>query len=99
MTNRRGNGEDVAKAIAFFQSCTDAALLRDVLKTIQPKAAAAARKFAGREPPNPAAIQAAPAPASEEQALHTVRRIQDFAELQAVARAVGRRVEELRSMN
>ena len=98
MTNR-GGSEDVARAIAFFQACTDAGLLRDVLKTIQPKAAAAARKFSRREPPNPASIAPAAMAATEEEALHTVRRVQDFAELQAVARAVGRRVEELRSMN
>ena len=98
MTNRDSR-EEVARAIAYFQGCTDAGLLRGVLKAIQPKAAAAARKFGTREPPNPAAIQPSATPASEEEALHTVRSVKDFAQMQALARAVGRRVEELRSMN
>lgn len=98
MTSASGR-EEVAKAIAFFASCTDAELLRDVLRQIQPKAAAAARKFSNREPPNPAAIQPAAEPASKDDALKTVRTVIDFAQMQALARAVGRRVEELRSMN
>jgi hypothetical protein len=98
MTNASSR-DDVAKAIAFFASCTDADLLRDVLRQIQPKAAAAARKFSNREPPNPAAIVAAAEPASKDEALRTARTVSDFAQMQALARAVGRRVEELRSMN
>jgi hypothetical protein len=96
MTNAR---DEVARAISFFETCTDAELLRTVLRQIQPKAAAAARKFSNREPPNPAAIPAADVPASKDEALKTAQTVKDFAQMQAIARAVGRRVEELRSMN
>jgi hypothetical protein len=95
----RGGAEEVARAIAFFQTCTDAELLRGVLKAIQPRAAAEARKYSNREPPNPAAIAPALAPGTQEEALRTARTVKDFAQLQSLARAVGRRVEELRGMN
>ncbi|MGE0687078.1 MAG: hypothetical protein AB7P33_10055 [Dehalococcoidia bacterium] len=91
--------DHVARAIAYFEGCTDADLLRTVLRQIQPKAAAAARKFSNREPPNPAAIPPAEVPASKDEALKTAQTVKDFAHMQAIARAVGRRVEELRSMN
>lgn len=98
MTSASGR-DQVARAIAYFESCTDAELLRTVLRQIQPKAAAAARKFSNREPPNPAAIMASETAASKDEALRTAQTVKDFAQLQAIARAVGRRVEELRSMN
>ena len=98
MTNR-SNTEEVAKAIAFFQASSDAEFLRGVLKAIQPRAAAEARKYSNREPPNPAAITPASIPASQEDAMRTVRSVKDFGQLQSLARAIGRRVEELRSMN
>lgn len=98
MTNASGR-EQVARAIAYFEACTDAELLRSVLRQIQPKAAAAARKFSNREPPNPAAIPPAAVAASKDEALRTAQSVKDFAQMQAIARAVGRRVEELRGMN
>lgn len=98
MTNRNSK-DDVARAIAYFQTATNSEQLRAVLKAIQPRAAAEARKYGNREPPNPAAITAAEEPASEAEAMQTVKAVKDFAQLQAIARAVGRRVEELRSMN
>lgn len=98
MSSRSGS-EEVARAIAFFQATTNAELLRGVLKTIQPRAAQEARKFSNREPPNPAAITPAAEPATEAEALATARSVRDFALMQALARAVGRRVEELRQMN
>lgn len=89
--------EDVARAIAYFEACPDAELLRGVLQIIQPKAAAAVRQAQQqrREVPSPLDITPSTNAATQEQALRTVRTTQDFAQLQAMARAVGRRIEEL----
>ena len=88
---------DVSRAIAYFAACPDAELLRGVLKTIQPKAAAAVRQaqMKRREVPPPLDIEPSSNAATKEDALRTVRSVQDFAQLQALARAVGRRIEEL----
>jgi hypothetical protein len=89
--------DDVSRAIAYFQACPDAELLRGVLKTIQPKAAAAVRQaqLKRRDIPPPLDIEPSANAATKDDALKTVRSVQDFAQLQALARAVGRRIEEL----
>jgi hypothetical protein len=89
--------DDVSRAIAYFQACPDAELLRGVLKTIQPKAAAAVRQaqLKRRDIPPPLDIEPSANAATQGDALKTVRSVQDFAQLQALARAVGRRIEEL----
>src|SRR5215207_8237153 len=89
--------DDVARAIAYFEACPNAELLRGVLKTIQPKAAAAVRQaqLKRRDVPPPVEIPPSSNAASKDEALKTVRAVQDFAQLQALARAVGRRIEEL----
>ena len=88
---------DVARAIACFEACEDVAFLRDVLRTIRPKAEAAALQAAqrGKDVPAPGMIAAAAAASTPEQAMATVRATKDFALLQAMARAAGRRAEEL----
>jgi hypothetical protein len=91
--------EAVARAIAFFESSSDADLLRGVLRSIQPRAAAAARRFAAKTPPDPATLAPAAVAATQDEALATADSVQDFALLQALARAVGRRIEVLRSRN
>ena len=89
--------DDVARAITYFAACTDAELLRGVLKTIQPKAAAAVRQaqLKRRDVPPPLDIEPSASAANKDEAMKTVRTVQDFAQLQALARAVGRRIEEL----
>ena len=89
--------DDIARAIAYFQACPDAELLRGVLKSIQPKAAAAVRQaqMRRREVPPPLDVEAASSASSRDEALKLVRSVQDFAQLQALARAVGRRIEDL----
>ena len=89
--------DEVARAIAYFEACPDAEVLRGVLKTIQPKAAAAVRQaqLKRSEVPPPLDIEPASNAATRDEALKTVRAVQDFAQLQALARAVGRRIEEL----
>jgi hypothetical protein len=68
-----------------------------VQKTIQPNAAAAVRKaqLQRREVPPPLDVEAAASAATKDDALKTVRVVHDVAQLQALARAVGRRIEEL----
>lgn len=89
---------DIARAVAFFQVCDDEALLMEQLRAIRPRAAVAVRRFQqrGQTVPPPANVPAAPLPASREEALATVRKTHDFALLQALARAIGKRVEELK---
>jgi hypothetical protein len=91
----------VARAIACFEASDDAAFLRDVLRTIRPRAEAATLRAAkqGRDVPPPGNIKAAPEPASPAEALETVRATKDFSHLQAMARAAGRRAELLAQRN
>ena len=91
------NEEAVARAIACFDRSTDTSFLRDVLRTIRPKAEQAALRASqqGREAPPPDEIGAATEAATPEEAMETVRKTRDFPLLQAMARAAGRRAEEL----
>lgn len=88
---------DVARAIAFFEACDDRDLLQDVLRGIRPRAAAEVRRLTsrGQEPPPPREIGAAPEALTQTQALETVKNTSDFGQLQALARAIGQRVEQL----
>ncbi len=89
--------DDVARALAFFQASDDIALLREVLAIIRPRAAAAVRNSerSGVAVPQPALIEPAAEAGTKDEALRTLRALQDFAQLQAVGRVVGRRIEEL----
>lgn len=90
--------EDIARALAFFEQSRDERLLEEVLHAIQPRAAAAVRRYQqrGRQIPAPEEIAPAPNPATEEEALQTLRSDLEFGQLQAIARAAGRRLEALR---
>jgi hypothetical protein len=87
----------IAGAIAYFETCDDLALLRDLLREIQPRASSAVRRLQQQRRPVPPPLEVQPAPeaASREEALRTAREVGDFAQLQAIARAIGRRVEAL----
>ena len=87
----------VAKAIACFERSDDMAFLREVLRTIRPKAEQAALRASqqGREVPSPGTVTASEDAATPAQAMATVRATKDFALLQAMSRAAGRRVEEI----
>jgi hypothetical protein len=89
--------QDVARAIACFEATEDVGFLRDVLRAIRPKAEAAALQAArrGKSPPQPQDIEPAREPATPAQAIATVRATKDFGLLQGMARAAGRRAEEL----
>ncbi|SRR6266480_2317418 len=88
---------DVARAIAFFESTNDLDLLREVLRTIRPRALAAVRRHErSRQPvPSPDDIAASAEPADKAEALRTVSSTEDFGRLQAISRVVGRRIESL----
>jgi hypothetical protein len=91
------NEADVARAIAYFATCDDLELLRDVLRRVRPKAANEVARFERerREVPAPAELAPAESAASREEALRTLNVTRDFALLQALSRAAGRRVEAL----
>jgi hypothetical protein len=93
--------DDVARAIAFFGACDDAALLRKALADIAPKARRLVVRYldAGGEEavPRPADVPHTPIAASKDDALRILRETNDLSLLQAMTRAMGRRVEELQS--
>jgi hypothetical protein len=95
--------DDVARAIAFFQSSDDVAMLRKALVDVAPRARRLVFRYmgAGGEDtvPPPASVDASDTPALEAEALRTLATIGDFALLQAMTRAIGRRVEELEGPN
>jgi hypothetical protein len=91
--------EEVARAIAYFETCDDVELMRSLLSEIAPRARRVVdrhlRRGRERRIPPPARIEPARESASREAAVAAVRDVEDFAQLQALARAIGRRVEEL----
>jgi hypothetical protein len=91
--------DDVGRAIAFFESCDDVAWLRKALVDIAPKARRLVVRYLGAggqdAVPKPADVPATPVAAAKEDALRILRDTNDFALLQAMTRAMGRRVEEL----
>ena len=92
------SSQDAAAAIAFFEACNDPAILHQVIGEIALRARAMIakelRRDVDRELPGPAELEPA-APASSQQALAAMRAVVDLAVLQAIAVAVGRRIEEV----
>lgn len=93
------NEDEVARALAFFQRTVDIALLRRALAAVAPRAARQVRRFMQRggegAVPVPAEVAPAAEPATETEALSVLASTTDFALLQALTRAIGRRVESL----
>jgi hypothetical protein len=89
--------EDIARTIAFFEQSDDSALLQEVLRGVRPRAAAAVRRFQERRRPipPPREIDAASTAATRDEALDTVVAELEFGQLQAITRAIGRRLEAL----
>ncbi len=89
--------EDVARALAFFESTDDIMLLHQLLGEVAPRA----RRMVGQllasggdeAIPPPADLRAARSPATKDEALRTLRSVNDFALLQVLSRAIGQRVE------
>ncbi len=89
--------EDVARALAFLEETEDVMLLHRLLAEVAPRA----RRMVGQllaeggdeAIPPPAELRAARSPATQDQALKTLRTVNDFALLQVLTRAIGQRVE------
>lgn len=91
--------EDVARAMAYFESSDDIGLLHEVIADVAPRAKRMVAKLmaSGGEDgiPAPADLRAARTPATQAEAWKTVRGTNDFALLQVLARTAGRRLEAL----
>jgi hypothetical protein len=89
--------ERIARAIAFFERSDDPALLHELLEDVAPRAKRAVGAFlrkGGEDAiPPPAEIGAAKEAATRDEAAATVRGVDDFPMMQALARAIGRRLE------
>jgi len=90
---------DVARAIAFFEQCDDAMLLHRLSGDVAPRAQRLVAQIMARGGeeaiPAPADLAASRDVADETQAVATLGAVQDFALLQVLARAIGRRIEVL----
>ena len=86
-------------AVAFFEACDDPVLLHELSAVVarRTKRFVAQAMAKGGEDAIPAPAEEPPpaSPASEREARRLVERTSDFAELQALARAIGRRTETL----
>lgn len=91
--------EDVARAMACFESSDDIALLHRLIEEVAPKAKKLVARHLARGTeesiPPPADIRAARASATPEEAVRTFREIDDFSLLQALARSIGQRIEAI----
>ncbi len=95
MTSR----EEVACAMALFESTDDVALLHRLAAEIAPRARRLVARYLahGTEDaiPPPADLRPARRPAAISQAVNSLRSADDFALLQAMARSIGRRIEAI----
>ncbi|MEX2080961.1 MAG: hypothetical protein WEC33_05045, partial [Dehalococcoidia bacterium] len=89
----------VARAITFFEQCSDMVLLRTALEAEAPRVKRMVGGFLRRGGedaiPPPAELRGASEAAGQEEALATLRATDDFALLQVLTRAIGRRIEAL----
>jgi hypothetical protein len=92
-------GRRVARAIAFFDRCLDVALLRKGLADAAPRAAQQVRRQIQRRGedsiPSPANLSPAVEAATEAEALRVLATTNELALLEALTRAIGRRIEAL----
>lgn len=100
MTDRQR--EAVAGALAYFESCDDVMLLHRLVGEIAPRARKAVAKLIAANGddgvPPPADLRAAKVALTESEALKALRATNDFPLLQVMARAIGRRVEDLETV-
>lgn len=90
---------DVARAMAFFESTDDVALLHQLVAEVAPRAKRLIGQFLARGTedsiPPPADLRPAREAATREQAISTLRQTNDFTLLQVIARTIGRRIEAI----
>jgi len=91
--------EQAARAITYFESADDMALLRACLEEAAPRVKRMVANFLqkGTEEaiPPPADVRGARDAATRDEAVQTLRKAQDFALLQAITRAIGQRIETM----
>ncbi len=91
--------EATARAMAYFDGCDDIVLLHKLTAEISPRARKIVARFLerGNEDgiPPPADLRAAAAAAPLDEALRTLRSVDDFALFQLLARSIGRRIEAI----
>jgi len=91
--------EEVARAMAFFESTDDIALLHRLVAEVAPRAKRIVGQLMARGPeesiPPPADLRPAKQAASRDEAIRTLKETNDFALLQALARSIGRRAEAI----
>ncbi len=91
--------EETARAIAYYESSEDMAALRSALEEAAPRVKRIVGNLLkqGTEEviPAPADLRGARDAATAAEARETLRKTQDFALLQAITRAIGRRIETL----
>jgi len=89
--------EDVARAMAFFESSDDLMLLHQLLAEVAPRAKRIVGQLLAKGDeeaiPPPANLRPAREPATREDALKTLNSTNDFALLQVMSRAIGQRIE------
>ncbi|MEO9256619.1 MAG: hypothetical protein ABI305_13850, partial [Tepidiformaceae bacterium] len=89
--------EDVARAMAFFEASDDVSLLHELLGEVAPRAKRMVGQLMARGDedaiPPPADLRPARDAADKQQALKTLRGVNDFALLQVMARSIGQRIE------
>jgi hypothetical protein len=91
--------ESVARALAYFEATDDIALLHELTAEVAPRAKRLVGKYLARGTedtiPGPADLRPAREPATRQEAIATLRKTEDFALLQVLARAIGRRIEAI----
>jgi hypothetical protein len=93
---------DVARALAFFEGTSDTVLLHQLIEEVAPRAKREVGRIIARQGedhiPPPADLRPARDPAPREEAVKTIRSTADFALLQVLTRAIGRRLEDLETV-
>ena len=94
--------EQVAAALAYFEECDDVMLLHRLVGEIAPRARKAVANLIASNGddgvPPPADLRSAREPGPAAEALKILRATNDFSLLQVLARAIGRRVEDLETV-
>lgn len=89
--------EDVARALKFFESTDDIALLHELLGEIAPRAKRMVGQLLARGTedhiPGPTDLRPARDGANRDEAVKTLRAVNDFGLLQVLARTIGQRIE------
>lgn len=93
------NREDVARAMAYFEQTDDIAALYTALAEVAPRAKRLVARYLAQGDedaiPAPADLHPAREAANKAKAMQTLKALDDFALLQALARGVGRRIEAI----